>query len=63
MSAPNPVFSHVVNEINLGNAVDQLNDNQCRLALCWLSTLGPSSLDGQALLRALAAVRRIEATS
>ena len=50
-------------EINLGNTVDQLNDNQCRLALCWLSTLGPSSLDGQALLRALAAVRRIEATS
>ena len=47
-------------EINLGNAVDQLNDNQCRLALCWLNTLGPDSNDGQALLRALAAVRRIE---
>jgi hypothetical protein len=40
----------------------KLNDKQCRLALCWLSTLGPDRLDGQALLRALAGVRRIEAS-
>jgi hypothetical protein len=32
----------------------------CRVTLCWLSTLGPDSEDGRALLRALAAVRRID---
>jgi hypothetical protein len=50
----------VKTEIDLGDQVSRPNDHQCRLALCWLSTLGPDSLDGQALLRAIYAVRRIE---
>jgi hypothetical protein len=60
MQSANQPTDKPKNEIELGDQVDQLTDQQCRLALCWLSTLGPSSLDGQALMRALAAVRRIE---
>ena len=45
-------------ETELGDRVSALNDADCRYALQWLATCGSAHPDGQALLRALDAVKR-----
>ena len=47
-----------MSDIELGDIVAMLNDLDCRYALQWLATCGSAHPDGQALLRALAAVER-----
>lgn len=45
-------------ETELGDLVSALDDFDCRYALQWLATGGSEHPDGQAVLRALQAVRR-----